>query len=173
MENPSRICMPSEKNLTWRSIAFVEPCEFNDLVESFAGKLAAHAEHGAVEKDVFSSRQVGMDAAGHAEERTQAAHRLTRAGRLVRGPTDDLEQGCLPRTVDADEPQCSARLDLDTDVLQHPSVGLLAPLRKRATGAEELVVEERRRPVGAELLPHVVDVDGTLRQCRQNSPRTA
>ena len=57
-----------------------EPGELDDLIESFAGELAAHAEHGAVEEDVLPSGQVGMDAAGHAEERTQAALRLALAG---------------------------------------------------------------------------------------------
>ena len=65
--------MPREKNLTWRSMASVEPGELDDLVESVAGDLAAHAEHGTVEVDVLASREVGMDAAGHTEECTEAA----------------------------------------------------------------------------------------------------
>ena len=61
-------------------MASAEPGELDDLVESIAGDLAAHAEHGTVEEDVLSSGQVGMDTAGHTEERPKAAHCLALAG---------------------------------------------------------------------------------------------
>ena len=62
---------------------------------------------------------------------------------------------------------------VEADVLQHPAVVPPDRLGERSTHAEELVVEERRRAVGAELLPHVLDADGPVRQCRQSSPPIA
>ena len=58
----------------------LEPGEFDDLVESFAGELAAHAEHGTVEEDVLSPGQVGMDPAGHAESAPRRPTACTCAG---------------------------------------------------------------------------------------------
>ena len=112
MEKPSRICMPREKNLTWRSMASLSPA--NSTISSNRSRviLRRMPEHGTVEEDVLAAGQVGMDAAGHAEERPEAALHLARAGRLVRDPADDLEQGGLPGAVDADEPQRPSRFDL-------------------------------------------------------------
>jgi hypothetical protein len=150
-----------------------EPGELDDLIESFVGDLAAHAEHGAVEEHVLASGEVGMDAAGHAEERTQAPLHLARPGRLVRDLADDLEQGGLAGAVDADEPQRSPRFHLEAYVLQHPAVVPPGAAGERSSHTDELVVEERRRAVGPELLPHVLDLDAPVRQCRQSSPPIA
>ncbi len=114
----------------------LEPGEFNDLIESFAGKLPAHSQDGPVEKDVLPSCQVGMNPTGHAEERTEATFRVTRTGRLVGGTADDLEQRGLPGTVDADESQRPARLDADADIFQHPAIRLFASFGERTTCAQ-------------------------------------
>src|SRR5664280_3058065 len=96
-----------------------------------------------------------MDATGDTEQGTEATPHLACPCRLVGDLADDLEEGRFPRPVDADQPQCAPGLHLEADVLQHPAVVVLGRLGHRAAEAVELVVEERRRSIGSELLPPV------------------
>ena len=135
--------------------------------------LASHPEHAAVEEDVLPARQFGLDAAGDTEQRTDPALHVAATGRLVGDLADDLQQRRLARAVDADQRQATPRADLEVHVLQDPPVLVPAPRPDRVPEPLHLVVELRHRPVGPELLPDVLDLDGPVRQCRQSSPPAA
>src|SRR4029453_14785280 len=96
--------------------------EVDDVVDLAANLPPRHAEHGAVEIDVLTTRQLRAEAGSDLE---QAAHSAANDGlplRRRRDAREDLQQRGLARAVLADDAEHFALLDRERDVLQSPDL---------------------------------------------------
>src|SRR5690606_7595886 len=94
--------------------------EVDDFVELTVDLHPPHAEDRAVEIDVLSTRELGVEAGADLQQRANASPQphLTPGG--LRDAREDLQQGALARPVAADEPHDFARPHLEGNVFQSP-----------------------------------------------------
>ena len=102
--------------------------ERNDLVEPLPDVRPAQAVDRPIEKDVLSSREVGVEPRAELEQRADPALRPHPAGRGLDDPGDDTEQRRLARPVAPDETDGFAARDTHRHVMERPDVlGLARP----------------------------------------------
>ena len=115
--------------------------ERNDLVEPLPDVRPAQAVDRPIEKDVLSSREVGVEPRAELEQRADPALRPHPTGRGLDDPGDDTEQRRLARPVAPDETDGFAARDLHRHVMERPDVLGLAP-----SALDEQVLERARLP---------------------------
>src|SRR6202012_4874343 len=82
---------------------------------------------GAIEKDVFTSGQLGMKSRAHFEQRREAPTHSDFAGRRLGNLAENLQQRRLARPVAADDAEAVALRDIEIHVLKRPEL-----LRRRS-----------------------------------------
>jgi hypothetical protein len=140
----------------------LDSSEFDDVVEAVCHRPAAHAEDGAVEKEVLASGELRVKPGADLEEGGDASPGPSDARRGFRDPSEDLEQRALARPVAPDDPEGMSFLDREADVTQRPD--LLrppAPPEPAQRGGGSLPQTCRGLVfTEAVALAHLVDLDG-------------
>src|SRR5205085_3123151 len=103
----------------------------DDLVEPTLDFPLLQAEDRAVQVDVLSTRELGMEPDPDLEQRADAAVDVRVAVRRLRDPRENLQQRRLSGAVSADDAHHLARHDFERDV---------------AKGPDQLSADDARRP---------------------------
>src|SRR6185436_9738726 len=101
---------------------FLDLGEGDDLVEFLAYFIPGHAEDGAVEKDVFPSRQLGVEAGSDFKQARNSPAEEHAPFCGLCNPAQDLEQGALARTVAAADADDFSLLALEAHAPQCPEL---------------------------------------------------
>src|SRR4051794_15730063 len=151
----------------------LEPCELHDVIDSCQHGAARDTKDGALEYDVLASRQLEMKARADRQHRQDLAADRQQAASWHHRPGQHLQEGGLPRAVDAHESQAFTLVDIERDVVERVdralTDGLAAqPPRGRAAESEPLPesirLPEMRRPYRNRAM-------GSVRCHRSSSPR--
>ena len=118
--------MPDEYRLTGRIEKLLDFGESDDFVELPFDFAAAHAEDGAVEKNIFPAGQFGMKTGADFEQAADAAADFDPAGARFGDAAENFEQGRFPGAVAADDADLFALCDRERNIAQGPKFLLAA-----------------------------------------------
>src|SRR5207248_2747157 len=142
--------------------------ERHDLVHQLPDARPREPVDRAVEVDVLSAGEVGVEPGAQLQERRDPAAGLDPARGRLDDPRDQPEQRRLARPVTADEADSVARLDSERDVFERPDVaGGQAPACD-----EDVLQGPLRLRIDAESPGHAVDDDPAGDHGREGSSRT-
>src|SRR5581483_594641 len=92
----------------------------DDLVKLAANFGARHAKDGAVEKNIFTAGQLGMETGADLEQRGHAAAERDRTRGGLRDARENLKQGGLARAVASDDADDFTAVDGEVYLAQSP-----------------------------------------------------
>src|SRR5207302_4464402 len=96
--------------------------ELDDLVELGGDLLAGHAEDRAVEVDVLTAGEVGVETGADLDQRAEAAVDLVGAALGAKDAAEELERRALARAVGPDDAERLAALERERHVLNGPKL---------------------------------------------------
>src|SRR5947209_5657479 len=94
--------------------------KFNDFIELLDDLSTSHPEYGAIEKNIFTTAQLRMEAGADFEQASNMAMDFGMSFSRFGNPREDLQQGAFPGAVPANHAYDFAAFDLEGDVLQSP-----------------------------------------------------
>ena len=124
--------------------------EGHDLIKLAVNLRLLHPQDGAIQVDVLSPRQFGVEAGAHLQQAADPTMDLSLPLCRLGDPRKDFEQRALPCTVAADDADDFAVLDFEGDVLESPNVFRLRiadcglPRSRRKGEAKASVMTSRR-----------------------------
>ena len=125
---------------------FFHAGEVHDLIELAADFRPAHAEDGAVEKDVLAAGQLGMEARAYFQQAGHTSAQSNLAGAGLSDAGKKLEQCGFSRTVAADDADSIPRHDVEADILESPEFFLVLLTLEEALGQLEYLLAQRTVP---------------------------
>jgi len=108
--------------LDWCIQEFLYAGERDNLVELALNFDFAHAQDGAIEKNVFAAGELGMEAGAYLEQAGDAATDAHPASRGFCDAAENLEQGTLAGPIAADDAQHLALLYFERDIFESPEL---------------------------------------------------
>ena len=156
---------PAGVSLDRRLHEFGRAGERDDVVELPGDLVPAHAHDGALHENVFTTREVGMKAGRHFDERSDTPANPAGAPSRLQDAGEEFQDGRLARPVGADDAHGLAWRHFERDILQRPEV-LFAKHVGGAVAAQDATPEggngvpQRVEPFAPpELFPDSIDHD--------------